>query len=165
MTRRAAQAASTKPEQGGKGTGKLIVTGVLLLPVIAVLMPSCIVLAINMAPTIVAYFIDRTREKYLAVTVGLLNMCGTLPAEVELWSRGQTYNAAMDIVSNALFWLMAYGAAALGWVIYLMLPPILERYYGITSQARLQSHRRKHQVLVEAWGEEVAGEITEARSQ
>lgn len=165
MTRRAEQAASTKPEQGGKGTGKLIVTGVLLLPVIAVLMPSCIVLAITMAPTVVAYIIDRTREKYLAVTVGLLNMCGTLPAEVELWSRGQTYNAAMDIVSNALFWLMAYGAAALGWVIYLMLPPILERYYGITSQAQLQSHLRKHQVLIEAWGEEVAGEITEARSQ
>jgi hypothetical protein len=165
MTRQAEQAAPAKPDKADKGTGKLIVTGVLMLPVIAVLMPSCIVLAINMAPTMVAYVIDRTREKYLVVTVGLLNICGTLPAEAELWSRGQTYNTAMDIASDPFFWLMAYGAAAIGWAIYLALPPILERYYGITSQARLQVHRRKKQVLIEAWGEEVAGEITEARSQ
>ena len=46
---------------------------------------------------------------------------------------------------------------------YLGLPPILEHYYGITSQARLLNHQRKQQVLVEAWGEEVRGEITEAR--
>ncbi len=164
MAHRVERAEPAKSKEGGKGSGKLIVTGVLMLPAIAVLMPSCIVLAINMAPAIVAYAIDRTREKYLAVTVGLLNFCGTLPAEVALWQRGQTYNAAMDIASDAFFWLVAYGAAALGWAIYLMIPPILGHYYGITSQARLQSHRRKQQALIEAWGEEVTGEITERPS-
>ena len=164
MARQVEQAEPTKSKEGGKGSGKLIVTGVLMLPVIAVLMPSCIVLAINMAPAIVAYAVDRTREKYLAVTVGLLNFCGTLPAEVALWQRGQTYDAAMDIAGDAFFWLVAYGAAALGWAIYLMLPPILGHYYEITSQARLQSHQRKKQALIEAWGEEVTGEITEKPS-
>ena len=137
----------------------------LLLPVIAFLMPSVIVLVIDMAPTIVAYVVDRTREKYLAITVGLLNLCGTLPAEMKLWQQGQSYTAAMDIASNPFFWLMAYGAAAIGWVIYLMLPPILGHYYGITSQARLQSHTRRQQALIAAWGDEVAGEVTEAPSK
>jgi len=164
MARQIEQAEPTKSKEGGKGSGKLIVTGVLMLPVIAVLMPSCIVLAINMAPAIVAYAVDRTREKYLAVTVGLLNFCGTLPAEVALWQRGQTYDAAMDIASDAFFWLVAYGAAALGWAIYLTIPPILGHYYEITSHARLQSHQRKQQALIEAWGEEVTGEITEKPS-
>ncbi len=158
------QAKPAKSGDGGKGNGKLIVTGVLMLPVIALLMPSCIVLEINISPSFVAYAIDRTREKYLAITVGLLNFCGTLPAEVALWQRGQTYNAAMDIASDAFFWLVAYGAAALGWAIYLMIPPILGHYYGITSQARLQTHRRRQQALIEAWGEEVTGEITEKPS-
>ncbi len=159
------QAEPAKSKDGGKGNGKLIVTGVLMLPVIAVLMPSVIVLAINMAPAIVAYAVDRSREKYLAVTVGLLNFCGALPAEAALWQRGQTYAAAMDIASDAFFWLVAYGAAALGWVIYFMIPPILGHYYGITSQARLLSHERKQQALIQAWGEEVAGEITEKPSR
>ena len=147
----------------GGGTGKLIVTGLFMLPVIAVLLPSCIVLVVNMVPTIVAYVVDRSHEKYLAITVGLLNICGTLPSLVKLWQNGQSYGAALSISSDPFHWLMAYGAAAIGWTVYLGLPPILEHYYGITSQARLLNHQRKQQVLVEAWGEEVRGEITEAR--
>ncbi len=165
MAREAQRTEPAKPKGSGGGTGRLIVTGVILLPVIAILMPSCIVLAINMAPTVVAYVVDQTREKYLAVTVGLLNLCGALPAEAALWQRGQTYAAAMDIVSDAIFWLMAYGAAAAGWAIYLILPPVLGHYYGITTQARLQSHHHKQQVLIESWGDEVAGEITETPSR
>jgi hypothetical protein len=147
----------------GGGTGKLVMTGLLMLPVIAVLAPSCMVITVNMVPTIVAYVIDRSREKGLAVTVGLLNICGTLPALAELWTQGQSYGAALDIASNPFYWLMAYGAAAIGWVIYLGLPPILEHYYGITSHARLNRHQHKQQILIEAWGDEVRGEITEAR--
>ena len=157
----AERAQQEKPKGGG--TGKLIVTGLIMLPAIAVLMASCIVLMVAMAPTIVVYAIDRTREKYFAITVGLLNVCGTIPAEVNLWQRGQTYDAAFDIVSDPFYWLMAYGAAAVGWVIYLGLPPVFGHYYGITSHSRLLNHTRKQQVLVQSWGEEVAGEITEAR--
>lgn len=148
----------------GGGTGKLAMTGLLMLPVVAVLLPSCIVLAVNMVPTIVAFVVDRSREKYLAIAVGLLNICGAVPALVALWQQGQSYDAALDISSNPFHWLMAYGAAAIGWTVYLVLPPILGHYYAITSQARLLSHRRKQQILVEAWGEEVRGEITEARN-
>jgi hypothetical protein len=147
----------------GGGSGKLITTGLLMLPVVVVLLPSCIVLAVNMAPTIVAYVVDKSREKYLAITVGLLNICGTLPALARLWQQGQSYDAALDISASPFHWLMAYGAAAIGWVIYLGLPPILGHYYGITSQARLHNHQRKQQILVASWGEEVRGEITEAQ--
>jgi hypothetical protein len=149
----------------GGGSGKLVMTGLLMLPVVVVLLPSCIVLTVNMVPTIVAYVIDKSREKYLAITVGLLNICGTLPALAGLWQQGQSYDAAFDIAANPLHWLMAYGAAAIGWAIYLGLPPILGHYYGITSHARLLNHQRKQQILVQAWGEEVRGEITEARDK
>ena len=145
----------------GGGSGKLVMTGLLMLPVVVVLLPSCIVLAVNMAPTIVAYVVDKSREKYLAITVGLLNICGTLPALAGLWQQGQSYDAALDIAASPFHWLMAYGAAAIGWAIYLGLPPILGHYYGITSQARLHNHQRKQQILVEGWGEEVRGEISE----
>ena len=76
----------------GGGTGKLVVTGLFMLPVVAVLLPSCIVLVVNMVPTIVAYVVDRSHEKYLAITVGLLNICGALPSLVECnaWSRSTT---------------------------------------------------------------------------
>ena len=156
-----AEGAQQRKAKGGGG--KPIVTGLLMLPVIAVLLPSCIVLAVSMAPTIVAFVVDRSREKYLAITVGLLNICGTLPALAELWQQDQSYAAAFDLSVDPFHWLMAYGAAAIGWVVYLGIPPILGHYYATTSQVRLHSHRQKQQKLVEAWGEEVRGEVTEAR--
>lgn len=156
----AERAQQEKAKDGG--SGKPVMTILLMLPVVVVLLPSCIVLVVNMAPTIVAYMVDKSREKYLAITVGLLNVCGTLPALAGLWQEGQSYEAAMAIATSPFYWLMAYGAAAIGWVIYLSLPPILGHYYGVTSQARLHNHTRKQQILVESWGEEVRGEITEA---
>jgi hypothetical protein len=156
-----AEQAQQEKAKGG-GSGKPVMTGLLMLPVVVVLLPSCIVLIVNMAPTIVAYMVDKSREKYLAITVGLLNFCGTLPALAGLWQEGQSYDAALEISTSPFHWLMAYGAAAIGWVIYLSLPPILGHYYGVTSQARLHNHQRKQQILVESWGEEVRGEITEA---
>ncbi len=149
----------------GGGTGKLVMTGLLMLPVVAVLLPSFIVLTINMMPTIVAYVVDKSREKYLAITVGLLNICGTLPALAELWREGQSNDAALDIAGNPFHWLMAYGASGIAWLVYLGLPPILEHYYGITSRARFLNHQRKQDILVEAWGEDVRGEISDARDR
>lgn len=156
-----AEPTQQEKEKGG-GPGKLVMTGLLLLPVIAVLAPSCIVLVVNMAPTLAAYVFDKSREKYLAITVALLNICGTLPALAALWQEGQSYDAALSLIASPFHWLMAYGAAAIGWLVYLGLPPILGHYYGITSGARLHNHQRKQQVLVEVWGDEVRGEITEA---
>ena len=142
----------------GKGSGgsKNIMTIVLLIPVIAVLLPTCLILAVNMVPTVVAYFVDRTREKYLAITVGLLNLCGTLPAEAALWRSGQAYDVGMDIATDPYYWMLAYGSAGTGWAIYLMIPVILANYYGVTASARLHSLRRRQQALIETWGEEVS---------
>lgn len=139
-----------------RGGSKTIMTAVLLIPVVAVLLPTCLILAVNMLPTIVAYFVDRTREKYLAITVGLLNFCGTLPAIAALWRSGQAYDVGMDIATDPFYWLLAYGSAGTAWAIYLMIPVLLANYYGATSSARLQSLRRRQQVLIETWGEEVA---------
>lgn len=165
MTEETRQEDAPKGQAGGGGKGKMILTGVLMLPVIAVLLPSCIVITVNMVPTIVAYVVDRSYEKYLAITVGLLNVCGTLPVVAELWQQGQSYDAALRLSSSPFHWLMAYGAAAIGWVVYLGLPPILGHYYMITSQARLHNHQHKQQILVQAWGDEVRGEVTEARGE
>lgn len=147
----------TKAARGRRNGGsKMILTAILLLPVIGVLLPTCVVLAINMAPTAAAYMIDRTREKYLAITVGLLNFCGTLPAEAQLWNHGQSYDVAFGIVTDPYYWLLSYGSAGTGWLIYIVLPLILSNYYAMTTNTRVQSLRRRQQALIEAWGEEVA---------
>jgi hypothetical protein len=165
MAGRPKQAATNAGRGKGGISARTIVTALFMLPVLAVLMPSCIVLGVGMAPTVVAYVIDRTAEKYLTITVGLLNICGTLPGLVTLWSRGQTYDNALRIATDPLSLLMAYGAAGVAWSIYLALPMVLGHYYALTSETRLRSLRRRRAELVEAWGEEIAGEAPTTKAR
>jgi hypothetical protein len=135
--------------------GRSVMTGILLLPVFVVLFPSTIVLLAGMVPTIVAYFVDRTGGKYLAITVALLNFCGTLPGLTRLWQEGQTLDAGIRIAADSLHWLVSYGAAAGGWLIYLSVPPILTIYYAGISTNRIEVLKRKQAQLIETWGPEV----------
>ncbi len=135
--------------------GRSIVTGILLLPVIAVLFPSCMVLLAGMVPSIVAYMVDRTGGKYLSITVALLNFCGTLPGLTRLWQEGQAFDAGMYIAADPFHWLVSYGAAAGGWIIYLSVPLILSMYYTSISKNRIGALKRKQAQLIETWGPEV----------
>lgn len=152
------QPGAPEAKSKSKMSVRFIVTAVLLLPVAAVLMPSIILLGTGMAPTIVAYIVDRTHEKFLTITVGLLNVCGTVPALVGLWSRGQSYSSALKIAADPFTMVIAYSAAAFGWAVYLMLPLVLTHYYSSATESRLRALRIRQEVLVEAWGEEITGD-------
>jgi len=65
---------------GGAPLWMKILALILLFPFAAVLLPTTLLFFVMMAPTWVAYITDRSREKQLAITVGMLNFTGTLPA-------------------------------------------------------------------------------------
>ena len=137
------------------GMGRVLVTGFLLLPVIAVLFPTCMVLASGMAPTVVAFLVDRSRNKFLTLTVGMMNFCGTLPGVVDLWQHWQSYDMAVRIATDPFFWALAYAAAGVGWLIYLSLPPVLDTFYSVVTDRRIAALRKRQAALVDTWGEEV----------
>ena len=134
----------------------MITTVIFLLPVVAVLLPSCIVLAVGMLPSIVAYAVDRTGGKYLTITVALLNFCGALPGLSRLWQMGHAYGEAARVAADPLHWLTSYGAASLGWIIYLAIPPLLSAYYSGVTARRIEGLKRAQGALLESWGPEIA---------
>jgi hypothetical protein len=151
-----ARQAGTGSRRRKAGAGRVLITGILLLPVIAVLFPTCMVLASGMVPTVVAYLVDRSRAKFLTLTVGMMNFCGTLPGIVELWQHWQSYDVAGRIATDPFFWAFAYTAAGVGWLIFLSLPPILGSFYSVVTDRRVAGLRKRQSALVDAWGEEVA---------
>lgn len=129
---------------------------ILLFPFAALLLPTTLVFATMMGPTMVAYVTDRSREKHLAITVGLLNFAGTLPAIVTLWTRGQSHPVAMDLIGDVFVWAVAYGAASVGWMIFGFMPSVVGSYYRMTTQARIKGLIRKQKALIAEWGHAVA---------
>lgn len=149
----------------GRGAWQKLAVAVFLLPACAVLLPSAIVLAITMLPAFVALSVDRVPGRAFTVTVAMLNASGSMPAIIELWSRGHTLSAAQDVLGNPIFWMLAYLAAALGWLIFLMLPPIMRRYYGVITQTRVGLLERRQEKLRDVWGEAVTGMQARAEQQ
>lgn len=150
----AKKAAETK-RRGLSMTTKMVL-GVSALPLIGVLLPTLIVVVPLMLPSIAAYVFDRSRERYLAITVGLPNVCGTLPAIGTLWAGGQSFTSASLVLGDVMFWLIAYAAAAMGWVLHGVLPPFMAGYYQQASRARILHLQRKQKDLIETWGEDVS---------
>ncbi|WP_119168638.1 hypothetical protein [Algihabitans albus] len=126
------------------------------LPILVVLLPSLLVLSVCLLPTLGAYVADRFRDKSLAITVGMLNFCGALPALGQLWSKGQTLAAAGEVLGDVFLWLLAYGAAGIGWILFTMMPPVVTTYLSLSGTARSQALRERQEKLIEIWGQEVA---------
>ncbi len=131
---------------------------ILSLPLAALVLPSLMILLIGMVPTFVSFVADRSRERYLTITVGLPNACGCLPALVNLWIMGQSFSHAQIVLSDPFGWAVAFGAAGLGWLIYMFTPPVAAVYYASAARMREQSLKRLQKSLIETWGEEVAGD-------
>lgn len=151
---KAARAAKARPRRPGLWAKMLAL--VILFPFAAVLLPTTLVFFMMMAPTWVAYITDRSRDKHLALTVGMLNFAGTLPAIIELWSRGQSHQMAMLLVGDVYVWAVAYGAAVAGWGIFGAMPSVVGGFYRMTTESRIKGLVKQQKALIAEWGHAVA---------
>ncbi|WP_282606723.1 hypothetical protein [Pelagibius sp. Alg239-R121] len=131
------------------------------IPVAAVLMPTCMLLVVLMVPTMVVFIVDGTPGRKFVVTVGMMNLAGSIPAIAELWSQGQTFQASFDGMSDIFSWASALMASGLGWLIYWIMPPIISNFQGVASKTQVLGLRAKQKKLIATWGDEVAAVTAE----
>src|SRR3546814_4013073 len=114
-----------------------------LFPFGAVLLPTTLVVSVMMAPTWVATITDRSRDKHRGITVGMMNFAGTLPAIIDLWTRGQSHQTAMLLIGDVFVWALAYGAAFAGWGIFAVMPTLVGSFYRMTTDSRIKGLARQ----------------------
>lgn len=119
------------------------------------LLPTTIVLAAGMLPTLVAWIVDRDDEKYAPITVGVMNLCGVLPGLLELWTSGHRIGTATDLIMDPYVLLWAFGAASVGWAIHMGIPPIVGMWHGWRTKNRIAELEDRQRQLVEEWGREI----------
>ena len=129
---------------------------VLLLILGGLMLPSSILLAAGMLPTLVAVLTDLDPRKSLAMSVGTVNFCGVLPFEIALWRGGHTLSHAERMLMNIETWAGMFGAATLGAVIYYAVPPVVAAFIAFRSQAVIHELERRQKALRESWGNDVA---------
>ena len=129
--------------------------GAFIMSLWVILSPSSLmILTLGMLPTLVAFFCDRTEHKYAVYCVGGLNFCGILPFLLKLISD-HSLSAAMNIMGNVFSLAIIFGAAGLGWLLFLSIPPVVSTVLIIMSDSRVKSLKAIQQRIIDEWGSSV----------
>lgn len=146
-------AGTQKP--GKRRSGKLAIWGFLLI-FTTILLPTSMVVATALIPSFVIFMFDRSSGKALTLTVILLNLSGALPSLMTLWTTAHSIQDANDIIADPVLWFSAFGAAGIGLLIYLVMPPIMTAYYTIATESKIRLLRDRQSRLREDWGAKLA---------
>jgi hypothetical protein len=113
-------------------------------------------LALALMPAFVAMITDRSEARSATISIGALNLAGTWPFLLKLWTSGHTVVNAMEIILNPTAWLVIYAAAGVGWLLYVSFPAMVAACMAVFAGRRLAQLRAQQKHLVEEWGPEVA---------
>lgn len=135
-------------------------TQVLIAAFFAVLLvaalPTALMLALALLPAVVAMVTDRSPARSGMISIGAMNLAGTWPFLLKLWTSGHTVVNAMKIILDPTAWLVIYAAAGVGWLLYVSFPALVAACMAIFAGRRLTQLRARQKQLVEEWGPEVA---------
>lgn len=148
-----------KTKKSGGSMYKLHLLLAVLLMASIVFLPSAAILFIGMMPFFVAFFVDRSKKKTKAITVGAMNIAGCTPFLLELWTTEHTMERALSIILDPMAIIVIYSAAGIGYVIDWAVTILVANILYQRGMARRNAIEKRQTELIERWGEEVTGKI------
>ncbi len=145
--------AAGKPQKSGAFTRILVIS--LALAFGLMFLPTVIFLLFAMLPTIAAYVVEKKPAKYEWICVGGLNFAGAVPFLVTLWMGRHTVEAAGAMLTDVFTLMAIYGAAGVGWLIFMALPPVIGIFMQMKAQRRVATLKATQARLIATWGPEV----------
>ena len=135
----------------------------ILTPMLFLMLPTVVFFFLSMLPTLVALILtatSKTKFKYKWLCIGGLNFSGALPFLFKLWFGDNTIEGAIGLFVGNVAFVIIYLAAAIGWIFYRCIPPVILSVLEMNDQRRVVLLRELQAKLIAKWGEEVAnGEL------
>ena len=141
-----------KPVRRNK-TAKPLFMAIGAVGLLLLALPTTMVLAIGMAPTLGAFFADKTPGRYLTKCVAGMNFAGVIPSLYHLWITGHNLKTANDIVTDLYTWLLMYCAGGMGWLLFLGLPGAVAIFRSLNATRRIYVLREQQKLLINEWGD------------
>ncbi len=157
MAKKGKKTAKTKKAKAGKLSAKgrlLLIVGILLG---VVFLPTSTLLFIGLLPTIASFLFSIRGKGPRTSTVFAMNVAGCVPFVIKLWSGGNDFDAAVEIVTNPRYMSVIYTAAAFGYMIDWVVTGIVSSYLYQRGVSRMKAIKNSQQNLVKNWGANVAG--------
>jgi len=152
--------AKGKKQKGGRSafSGLSVIASAVLLFMVA--LPTFITLTVGLLPSMAAFMFDRSPGRTMARCVFGLNFSGVAPYILELWQiPAQTVGGATQQIFQPLALSSMYGAAGLGGLLYLAMPPIVANVLNLSAQRRVGELRKAQRALIKTWGDSLIKEV------
>lgn len=133
--------------------GLLWWAAVVALPFAAALSPfTAMVVAVGLAPAMVAWITSAPAQRYGAISVACMSLAGVVPVGWSLLEAGGSAAVASRYLGDPFVWLAMYSPAAVGWLIYLTVPPVHEMLFARRLERRRRMLQRHQKRLLQEWG-------------
>ena len=152
---------SEEQQAEGVARGRAIIAWVVAPLVCIALFPTILLLVIGMAPSIVAYIVDKRPRKVTARSIGYLNFAGCLYYALKLWTGQNTISGVLELVSEPSALMIMYSSAAVGWILNFIMVPIMSAFLAVQHEAKNRSISRRQESLIREWGSVVKGQFTQ----
>ena len=140
-------------QQAGASPRSLLwLQGLLCGGLVTLATPTALLVGVLFLPAIIAITMDRQPGKPIARSVALFGFCGIVGPVISLWLAGHTIPIASTLAMDMNNVLLAWGAAATGWVLAELSPiavrAVLEAL-ALSRAARLRAERVRYEA---EWG-------------
>lgn len=153
---KAAKDLQAKTVSSRKKSGGNIITLFLVIPLIFMFMPTFIFLTVVMMPSLVAFVVDRSKQRYGAITVGGMNFSGCFPWLMDLWMHDHSVPHVLDLLTDVWALIVIFSSAGLGWILSSTAPFLASTIMSVTSTHKIAALQARQKQLLEEWGPEVA---------
>lgn len=155
MARKAAKKPGKPAKEAPKSNWGSLAIFLIVAGLLVVSFQTVILLFFGMMPTLVARIIDRSHKHAATFCVGAMNFCGVFPYLMKLWKVNHSLAGAGDILTDVFALLAMYGAAAFGWMLFVLIPPGVVTFLNVMAQRRVATLRTRQREIIEEWGEGV----------
>jgi hypothetical protein len=149
---------SDDQQAGGNSRGRVIIAWVVAPMVVFAFFPTILLMVIGMAPSIVAFIVDKRPGKVTARAIGYLNLAGCLPYAITLWTSQNTITGVLSLVGEPSALMIMYSSAAVGWMLNFIMTPIMTAYLAVQHEVKARSISNRQEQLIKEWGGEVKGQ-------
>ncbi len=118
-------------------------------------LPTGVLAACGMLPTLVAYVVAVKSEPYRLTSIGVMNVAGVLPYLSRLWFEQHDLAMVFYILQDPYTWFVMYGASFAGLVIFYIVSTIVTYIFVFWFEEKIIRFRKKQNEIVEEWGAEV----------
>ena len=132
-----------------------VIAFVISLMVLVISRYAFIFFTAAMLPTIFAIFFDKNSHRCLSATICSFNLIGVMPYLIRMWESSSVDYVAKQILADVGTWMIIYGAAFIGQLLYASKPLLIVKLYSTKINVKISKYEKKHKSLCDQWGIDV----------